>query len=57
MRHYRTHGRIMRVFKCCGCGFITRASKRADRKTKRGHVKHIYCAFCKRVMPFIQISN
>jgi len=57
MRHYRTHGRIMRVFKCPVCGYVTRASKRADRRTPKFHRKGMYCPFCKRVMPFVQISN
>ena len=57
MRHYRTHGRVMRVFKCPYCQYVTRASKRADQRTSRNHRKSMYCPFCKKIVNFVQISR
>lgn len=46
--------RYMRYFRCTGCGIMRAAQKR--RKTKIGHIKHMYCPICKGVTEHIQVE-
>ena len=57
MRHYRTHGRVMRWFVCPKCKYKKMASKRADKMTNKGHRKKMWCPVCAAERTFIQISN
>lgn len=46
-----------RNFKCDKCGYVTIAFKKSSRRTSVGHLKVMYCPFCKDTHNFIQISN
>lgn len=43
-----------RRFKCPGCKTIQTAYKSSSHKTANGHVKHMYCVWCKKTQPFVQ---
>lgn len=45
----------MRIFCCTGCGEIQYAAKRRH-MTPNGHIKHMWCPWCKAVMPHEQIG-
>lgn len=46
-----------RRFKCETCGYVATAFKKASRCTKKGHLKKLYCPFCKDEHNFVQISK
>lgn len=46
----------MRVFKCPYCNFKTIAYKSSARRTKKGHLKNLWCPFCKDEHNFIQVE-
>lgn len=46
-----------RRFKCPDCGYIATAYKKSSRETKTGHLKVMYCPFCKDTHNFIQMSR
>lgn len=46
-----------RRFKCCKCGYICIAFKKSNRRTSEGHLKNLYCPFCKTTHNFIQLSK
>lgn len=43
-----------RRFKCPDCKTIQTAYKSSSHKTANGHVKHMYCVWCKKTQPFVQ---
>ena len=45
---------IMRQFICPNCLKIVTAAKKANQKTKVGHIKHMWCPYCKSYQGFIQ---
>lgn len=46
---------VLREFYCSDCGLTLMASKKADRQTPAGHIKHMWCPQCKVVTKFIQL--
>lgn len=46
-----------RYFKCPDCNFITIAYKKSSRMTKKGHLKVMWCPFCKDEHNFVQIQT
>lgn len=46
-----------RTFKCDKCGYVAIAYKKSSRRTSVGHLKNMYCPFCKDTHNFIQISD
>lgn len=45
-----------RRFKCSGCGSIQTAYKSSAIRTASGHIKTMYCIYCKQNKDFIQIK-
>lgn len=43
-----------RRFKCNECGAIITAFKSSAKRTKTGHIKTMYCPWCKEVKDFTQ---
>lgn len=48
---------VMRDFKCPVCGYTHSASKKCSAMTGMGHIKTMYCPFCKEERDFIQIGQ
>lgn len=46
----------MRIFRCPGCGAVQYAAK-LRHMTPPGHIKHMWCPWCKAVMPHEQIGG
>ena len=46
-----------RTFQCPCCSTKMTAYKKSSRRTKGGHIKHMYCYVCKDIKGFEQISN
>lgn len=44
-----------RWFKCPGCNTIQAAFKNNARKTSEGHIKDMWCPWCKKEQKFVQI--
>lgn len=47
----------VRDFRCQVCGEAVQATKRPDRRTSPGHIKHMWCIKCKDETPHVQISG
>ena len=47
----------MRVFKCPVCGGVLLASKKANKRTKIGHEKDMFCPYCNSERRFVQIGE
>ena len=47
----------MRRFVCSVCGYEMDASKRRGKRTKEGHIKHMYCPVCMEVTEHRQIGE
>jgi transcription elongation factor Elf1 len=47
----------LRVFQCPTCGVKMVMPKKANRITKNGHLKTLYCYQCKTDKQMVQISN
>lgn len=43
-----------RRFKCPECKAIMTAYKSSARRTAEGHIKHMWCPWCKKEQPFVQ---
>lgn len=48
---------VMRYFKCPDCDCIVPVSKNANTSTTIGHVKTIYCPFCKEDRDFTMFDS
>ena len=46
-----------RYFRCPVCGTINTATKRADKRTPKGHWKYFWCWKCQKKRNQIQISK
>lgn len=44
-----------RWFKCPDCGSVFRAFKSSAKRTSAGHVKDMYCPWCKKEEKMVQI--
>jgi phage FluMu protein Com len=59
MTHRMSNGKarsfVLRVFKCPGCGRLQTAPKGWE--SEPGHIKDMYCPFCKEVQKFIQYDT
>ena len=51
------HNVTERRFKCPSCNYVYTAYKNSARRTKQGHLKKLYCPFCKDTHNFIQLSK
>lgn len=58
MRFARKDPRLtqLRDFRCIVCGGFTSAPKRIG-VTNPGHIKHIWCVFCRDTVPHIQLGG
>lgn len=45
-----------RWFKCPECGAVFRAFKSSAKRTSAGHVKDLYCPWCKKDRKMVQIK-
>ena len=46
-----------RIFECPDCQNKMTAWKKDSRRTAIGHIKDMYCPYCKAEKKFVQISN
>ena len=46
---------FQRWFKCPDCKCMQSAFKASSHKTKEGHVKDMWCPWCKKVEKFVQV--
>nr|DAI27723.1 MAG TPA: Transcription initiation factor IIE, alpha FINGER, Transcription [Caudoviricetes sp.] len=53
MKKYRYR---IRVFVCPECGNTSYASKKAGRMTTPGHIKDLWCPYCKKFQKMTQIE-
>lgn len=53
----KKQGITERRFKCPNCEYVATAFKKSSRRTKVGHLKKMYCPFCKEEHNFTQISR
>lgn len=53
-RFYNQQRRLMR---CEQCGVVVTVTKKPNRKTPVGHVKHMYCYKCRQRTKHIQIGE
>lgn len=47
----------MRTFRCPECGGTAKAAKRADRRTGPGHIKTMWCPWCRDMRDMVQIED
>ena len=48
---------VLRNFMCPNCSNIISAPKKASRRTPIGHIKHMWCPYCKTIQGFIEQSS
>lgn len=53
-KQMRKGRRYVRVLRCASCGGKMYATGRESRKRATGHIKHMYCPYCKSTKPFIE---
>ena len=45
---------VLRSFICPNCLRTLNVSKKASRRTPVGHIKHMWCPYCKTMQGFVQ---
>ena len=46
-----------RRFKCPKCGYVATTFKKSSRRSSEGHLKIMWCPFCKDEHNFIQLNR
>lgn len=48
---------VIRYFRCPECSSVTVAPKRSSMQTAIGHIKTMYCPFCKEERDFVMFDS
>ena len=48
----------MKTFlRCTECHNVVEIFRKINRQKKKGHIKHMYCPYCKKVVAFEELKN
>jgi len=54
MKRPHINSMVIKEFYCSGCGNIFPLPKSNIYKRRSGHIKHIFCVYCGKIMPHIE---